>query len=415
MNIAVIQFPGTNCERETHLALKRSNLTPIDFFWNEPLEKLEDFKGFVIAGGFSYEDRIRSGLIASKSPIMQKLKGEAKKGKPILGICNGAQILVESGLVPGNEKKQVLAALTRNKNPIGGFYNDLCTLKPFSFQEHHAFTNQFKPGMQITIPFAHAEGRFIIAKDVLDEMIKNESQMLQYSDLDNKTDMDFPINPNGSDFNLAAISNKSGNVMAIMPHPERTDNGQVIFDSMREYILNQKAWFKNKDYQTEISKKPLMPYQCPQSHFTLIIDAVIEDNSAKSLALLLLQNGYPVEVKRHVFYQIKSKISKNETLSDLAKTEMLWNSHKEFPLDNFKDKNEQSLCFLVKSKDDCQNQNLLNSLHNHFNLTHIETLQKGILYQFNCPSQSKEKLKNHLLENHLIFNPLSEECYDFCL
>ena len=266
MKIAVIQFPGANCERETHLALKRSQLTPVDFFWNESTEKLKDFSGYVITGGFSYEDRIRSGLIASQSPLIKALFQEAKKGKPILGICNGAQILVESGLVPGNKSQEKLAALTHNAGKTLGFYNDMCELSPFALHEHHAFTNQFKPGETIRIPFAHAEGRFLLEATTLAEMIQSESSMLQYKQ-----------NPNGSDFNLAAISSKSGNVMAIMPHPERVTDGQKIFDSMRVYIEKYIVNFEPEAFKSTAPKKDISPYQKPAQTDTLIIDAVIED------------------------------------------------------------------------------------------------------------------------------------------
>src|SRR5581483_6555867 len=100
MKIGIVQFPGSNCERETKLAIQRIGMQPVECLWHADETLLTSLDGFILIGGFSYEDRVRSGLIASRQPIMQKLKLEAKKGKPILGICNGAQILVESGLMP---------------------------------------------------------------------------------------------------------------------------------------------------------------------------------------------------------------------------------------------------------------------------------------------------------------------------
>src|SRR5579862_899572 len=115
MRIGVIQFPGSNCERETMLAIKRAGMQPIEFLWNEAKEKLNDMDGYVIVGGFSYEDRSRAGIIAALDPIMQEIKMQSEKGKPILGICNGAQILVETGLVPGLENNKIGMVLTENK------------------------------------------------------------------------------------------------------------------------------------------------------------------------------------------------------------------------------------------------------------------------------------------------------------
>ena len=102
MKIAVLQFPGTNCEFETLVAVKAVGMDGEIFRWNRPAGELSGFDGFVIPGGFSYQDRLRAGVIASKEPVMSALKEEAGKGKPIIGICNGFQILVETGLLPGN-------------------------------------------------------------------------------------------------------------------------------------------------------------------------------------------------------------------------------------------------------------------------------------------------------------------------
>ena len=114
-NVAIIQFPGSNTERETFMACHRVGLNPFEFLWNQPVDKLSDFDGYIIVGGFSYEDRSRAGVIAALDPILDQIKIESELGKPVLGICNGAQILVESGLVPGLNKNKIGLALTDNK------------------------------------------------------------------------------------------------------------------------------------------------------------------------------------------------------------------------------------------------------------------------------------------------------------
>ena len=135
INIGIIQFPGSNTERETIMACQRVGMNPVDFFWNEPATKLSDLNGYIIIGGFAYEDRSRAGVIAALDPIIKQIKVEAGKGKPVLGICNGAQILVESGLVPGFEGHRVGIALTDNKrvksgHVVGvGYYNTWIILR----------------------------------------------------------------------------------------------------------------------------------------------------------------------------------------------------------------------------------------------------------------------------------------------
>jgi len=160
-NIAVIQFPGSNTERETFMACRRAGLNPVEFLWNTSSEKLSEFDGFIIVGGFSYEDRSRSGVIAALDPIMKYIKLESEKGKPVLGICNGAQILVESGLVPGLPEYRLGIALTDNKRIKGGhllgvgYYNTWANLKMCVEPTRCAFTRHLKTEDQIYMPLAH--------------------------------------------------------------------------------------------------------------------------------------------------------------------------------------------------------------------------------------------------------------------
>ena len=244
VKIAIIQFPGSNTERETLMACRRVGLSPVEFLWNESAEKLTDFDGYVIVGGFAYEDRSRAGVIAALDPIMDQIKVEADKGKPVLGICNGAQILVESGLVPGLENHRVGIALTDNKRVKGdrvvgvGYYNTWANLQMSAPPDRCAFTQHLKTGDWINVPLAHGEGRFIIPDELLQKMIANDQTVFRYCNDDGKIVYEFPTNPNGSMHNLAAVCNARGNVMAMMPHPERTENGDAIFSSMKEFIEN---------------------------------------------------------------------------------------------------------------------------------------------------------------------------------
>ena len=115
IKIGIIQFPGSNTERETFMACTRAGMEPVEFLWNNDPVELSKLDGYIIVGGFSYEDRSRAGVIAALDPIMKQISIESEKNKPVLGICNGAQILVESGLVPGFKNNQIGIALTDNK------------------------------------------------------------------------------------------------------------------------------------------------------------------------------------------------------------------------------------------------------------------------------------------------------------
>lgn len=244
MRIGIVQFPGSNCERETVLAVKRAGMEPVEFLWNGPKEQLVSFDGYILVGGFSYEDRSRAGILAALDPIMSIIKQQSDLGKPVLGICNGAQILVETGLVPGLSQNEIGMALTDNKRiqqgrVLGtGFYNAWVSVRLSAGYQLNAFTRHLKANDILRMPIAHAEGRFVIPPALLAEIEANGLNVFQYCDPQGEIIDEFPINPNGSINNIAAISNKNGNVLALMPHPERTTNGDAIFHSMRDYIAS---------------------------------------------------------------------------------------------------------------------------------------------------------------------------------
>ena len=249
--IAVLYFPGNNCEEETRDRCIDVGMDAEIVRWNSK-ENLSNYDGFIIPGGFSYEDRVRAGIIAAKEKIMGKVIEEARNGKPLLGICNGAQVLVETGMIPGLKNK-VEMALAPNVNPlVSGYYDAWVYIKNINSNKC-AFNNYYEKNEIIKVPVAHGEGRFMTKdKNLIKKLEKNKQIVFQYCDERGKVLNKFPINPNGAVHSIAAISNKEGNVMAMMPHPERASyNWQVsgsiiknnertnaikIFESMKKYI-----------------------------------------------------------------------------------------------------------------------------------------------------------------------------------
>lgn len=228
IRIAIIQFPGSNCEFETKVAVDSCKMEGEIFRWNRKENDLEKFDGYIIGGGFSYQDRIRAGVIAAKEPIMEKIVEEAKKGKPVLGICNGAQILVESGLVPGIKKEEIEMALSSNmmkrdkKIQRSGYWCKWTFLKHKKKRGTTAFNYYLDEGEIIPVPVAHAEGRF--TTKYKDTLLKVREQVLfSYCTNEGIEDSNFPVNPNGSIYNSAGICNKEGNILSLMPHPERAN------------------------------------------------------------------------------------------------------------------------------------------------------------------------------------------------
>ena len=227
--VGVVQFPGVNCEAESVRALELAGLEGEVFRWTRPPGELRDFAAIVLPGGFAYQDRVRAGALAAKAPLVDVIAEEAARGKPVLGICNGAQVLVEAGLVPGGGAVDV--ALARNRMPgRSGYYARWVTLRVET--SPCVFTAGLAPGTLLPLPIAHAEGRFT-AREAgrLTALARAGQAPLRYAAPKGTIARAFPDNPNGAEGAIAGLCNARGNVLALMPHPERAvDLGALARD-----------------------------------------------------------------------------------------------------------------------------------------------------------------------------------------
>ena len=203
MKVGVIVFPGSNCDRDMFHVLTDVFNLDTQYFWHEK-NLPKDIDAVVLPGGFSYGDRLRAGVIAAHSPIISDVKKLADKGTPILGVCNGFQILVESGLLPG--------VLLKNES-----LNFMCQWTNLIVENNKTpFTNKLKLNQKIPIPIANGEGRYYADKDVLKQLKKNNQIVFRYEKV-----------INGSSDRIAGICNEDGNVVGMMPHPERATEPEI--------------------------------------------------------------------------------------------------------------------------------------------------------------------------------------------
>jgi phosphoribosylformylglycinamidine synthase len=413
-NVAIVQFPGSNTERETFMACERAGLNPVEFLWNENHDVLKSFLGFIIVGGFSYEDRSRSGVIASLDPIINIIKKESEKGKPVLGICNGAQILVESGMVPGINNYSLSSSLSNNKRIVNGevlgtgYYNEWAHLSCSIDPEDSAFTRALNAGDTMHIPFAHAEGRFVIPDNLLNILINNHQIPFRYCDNNENIINEFPTNPNGSTYNIAALTNSSGNIMAIMPHPERTVNGDKIFISMRDYIESKnKINISFLDYK--LDKKNIKNYASENNGVEWVVNMIITDNEANSVQNALNQAGIYVNIQRMTHWEIIG--GNNSNYAEIERSGELFNSNKEYISDFSPDKN--SITFLVRQNEDMLGIQKKQSLIDRFNIEDINEIRYGVLWNIKVKSGNFDQVIKKVLGSQILFNPFSQNCYTY--
>ena len=201
MKFAIIVFPGSNCDYDAYYVMKKHLQVSVKFVWHQNSD-LSNYDCIIIPGGFSYGDYLRAGAIARFSKIMQAIKLESEKGKPIIGICNGFQILVESGLLPG--------ALITNESTR--FISRQISLKVSN--NNALFTKNYNKNEIIHMPIAHKQGNYFADKKLLKRLKDNNQIAFRYTN-----------NPNGSCYDIAGIFNDKKNILGMMPHPERASEG----------------------------------------------------------------------------------------------------------------------------------------------------------------------------------------------
>jgi phosphoribosylformylglycinamidine synthase subunit PurQ / glutaminase len=206
MKFGIVVFPGSNCDRDVAMVTQGLLAQPTRMVWHQETD-ISDLDAIVIPGGFSYGDYLRCGAIARFSPVMKSIVEHAKAGKFILGICNGFQILTEVGLLPG--------VLVRNRD-----LHFICDRAPVRVESNHLpWTQAYSAKQVITLPIAHGEGRYHADEDTLKALEESGRVLFRYCTPSGA--IDETGNPNGSLHNIAGITNERGNVLGMMPHPER--------------------------------------------------------------------------------------------------------------------------------------------------------------------------------------------------
>ena len=228
MKIGVVTFPGSNCDYDCYRAARELLDAETVYLWHRSHD-LQGVDAVFLPGGFSYGDYLRAGAIASLSPIMKEVRVFADEGGPVVGICNGFQILCEAGMLPG--------ALIRNRSLKFSSRNVHLRVE----QSVAPYTSSYEVGRLLTVPIAHGEGCYVAPDEVLAELERDGRVIFRYCDAEGSVTPE--ANPNGSARNIAGITNAGGNVLGMMPHPERavdpllgTLDGVGLFQSLASYL-----------------------------------------------------------------------------------------------------------------------------------------------------------------------------------
>ena len=451
--IAILQFPGLNSEYETKRAVDDAGMEGVIFRWNGNRNELAKFDGFIIPGGFSYEDRGRAGLITSLDPIMDVIRSEVATGKPLLGICNGAQVVVETCMVPGSGKLELCLANNKRVKDgeiVGtGFLNVDVDLKTTATKGRCAFNLTLEKDSLHRAPIAHGEGRFTTVNLAAVLRLEEHDQIIfKYCDSQGEVVDNYPINPNGTFKNAAAICNEVGNVMAIMPHPERAYTAPIpeIFKSMRIYLeeyldkgkgmIPETAATNKSDYSLE----SLQQFENKNAYFEIFVDLIITDNTAETFTNTLGLMGFDVNVKRQVHYTVnydensdplqiaKALIKSGELLNvnkEVATVQIAgqWykfdvNSEELKPMDAPASQN--SAQFYVKDREDFFGQSKTEKIQKHLvgkntNLDGFKFVVEGtiwtVVHQGNLSNNNEDQnsMLNSILQTNIFANPHSQD------
>ena len=234
MKFGIIVFPGSNCDQDCFYVIKDVLRQSVKYIWHKDTD-LDGLDCVILPGGFSYGDYLRTGAIARFSPVMKFITGFAQKGGTVIGICNGFQILLEAGLLPG--------VMLRNRG-----LHFICKRIFIKTENNQTrFTNLYDRGQILKIPIAHNEGNYYIDAAGLKELKDNNQIVFRYCSAAGEVSDQF--NPNGALDNIAGIINKKGNILGMMPHPERSSekelgcqDGYFIFKSIITWLKTKKKW-----------------------------------------------------------------------------------------------------------------------------------------------------------------------------
>ncbi|MDP2586422.1 MAG: phosphoribosylformylglycinamidine synthase subunit PurQ, partial [Candidatus Komeilibacteria bacterium] len=270
--------------------------------------------------------------------------------------------------------------------------------------------NNFAQGHHFALPIAHGEGRWVVPQDLLKQLETNGQTVFRYCNENGEEKEEYPINPNGAMFNLAGICNPAGNVLALMPHPERTKDGLVIFESMKKYLEKApSSKFQDTKKLQVPNSKTMTSYEKPKDGLEILVDLIITDNEAQTLQTALAGLGYNnVKVRRLTHWEVTSSDQSPEFVDDLIKSGELLNTNKEIPISKIQFTKKFQITnhnLLVRYKDDFVGQGKLSTLTNRLGFGQIKSIKQCVLWSIECSDFDWQSI----LASNILANPYSQQ------
>ncbi|MEW5910826.1 MAG: phosphoribosylformylglycinamidine synthase subunit PurQ, partial [Thermodesulfobacteriota bacterium] len=270
-----------------------------------------------------------------------------------------------------------------------------------------------------SLPIAHGEGRFVIPEDLLEILVKNQQTVFRYCDGQGRILPEYPVNPNGAVYNLAGLCNNQGNVLALMPHPERTPAGRVIFDSMKLYLDGDRRFTCVKPMSSDAVAGPavrpqdagiLRDYPRGADSVEMLVDLIITDNEAQTLEAALNGMGIEAKVRRWTHWEIFTEDRSPDFMDSLVKSGELLNTNKEIVhIDDPSCLKGEAFRILVRDKDDFTGESRKQTLSGRLGFDSVRDVKKGVLWEIRCGAEDWEKI----LKSGVLFNPYSQEAYRY--
>ncbi len=419
--VAIIYFPGTTGVPQVQHALLAVGLSYQRVLWNTT-ESLSQYDAFILPAGFSFGDRIRAGVIAAHTPVMQQLCQAAQQGKPILGIGNGCNILVEAGLLPGATPLGLAGALTTNvrsktQGIMGvGLYHSAVHIKYIAPTQRSVFTSQLALNAILPAQVNDRAGAFVFPLDLLNALERNQQILFKYCTASGTVENDFPVNPNGSQASIAGLCNPTGNVVGYIPELERDEQGAVLFQGLRQSlaqpitpITQPLPWHPNPII--------IRRYQSAIESLDFYVQTAQTQAASRSAETVLQRAGFNVHVQCQQYWEVWHD-APTERVTELMKT--IINSSVLFQpqLDHYQlqwQPDNTTVTVLVRDITDYIGKYAIQQLHHQYNVTELENCLQGIIWKFTLPATTDitERLQqvSQMLQTYLFYNPYSQIAY----